>query len=164
MGSERIFNLNSFTTDIIENCLFIIWRHLDFYFLHCIPSDEERRMLAGPTLGGGRIRRLQGIRLRVRILVNCKLPANLEENIDSYYSFAAVTRAQLPRYHRSHHSKIQNFESLSVLNIWSFTFRAYLNISLHWILLYTALNDCFSVHRKASNRVLPIILLHEKFL
>lgn len=74
--TERIFNLNSFTTDIIENCLFIIWRHLDFYFLHCIPSDEERRMLAGPTLAGSRMRRLQGIRLRVRILV--KLSANLE--------------------------------------------------------------------------------------
>ena len=113
--TERIFNLNSFTTDIIENCLFIIWRHLDFYFLHCIPSDEERRMLAGPTLAGSRMRRLQGIRLRVRILV--KLSANLEKNINSYYSFAAVTRAQLPRYHRSHHSKMQNFETLSVLNI-----------------------------------------------
>lgn len=131
--------LTLFTTDIVENCLFIIWRHLDFYFLHCIPSDEERRMLAGPTLAGSRMRRLQGIRLRVRILV--KLSANLEKNIDSYYSFAAVTRAQLPRYHRSHHSKMQNFESLSVLNIWSFTFLAYLNIGLHWIFLRTALID-----------------------
>lgn len=129
--------LTLFTTDIVENCLFIIWRHLDFYFLHCIPSDEERRILAGPTLAGSRMRRLQGIRLRVRILV--KLSANLEKNIDSYYSFAAVTRAQLPRYHRSHHSKMQNFESLSVLNIWSFTFRTYLNIWLHWIFLCTVL-------------------------
>lgn len=46
--------------DIIENCLFILWRHLDFYFLHCIPSDEERRMLAGPTLSSSHMRRLQG--------------------------------------------------------------------------------------------------------
>ena len=46
--------------DIIENCLFILWRHLDFYFVHCIPSDEERRMLAGPTLGSSHMRRLQG--------------------------------------------------------------------------------------------------------
>ena len=75
-------------------------------------------MLAGPTLAGSRMRRLQGIRLRVRIRrILVKLSANLEKNIDSYYSFAAVTRAQLPRYHRSHHSKMQNFESLSVLNI-----------------------------------------------
>lgn len=72
-------------------------------------------MLAGPTLAGSRMRRLQGIRFQVRILV--KLSANLEKNIDSYYSFAAVTRVQLPRYHRSYHSKMQNFESLSVLNI-----------------------------------------------
>ena len=72
-------------------------------------------MLAGPTLAGSRMRRLQGIRLRVRILV--KLSSNLEKNIDSYYSFAAVTRAQLSGYHRSHHSKMQYFESLSVLNI-----------------------------------------------
>ena len=49
------------STDIIENCLFIIWRHLDFYFLHCIPSDEERRMLGGPTLTSSRLRKLQGI-------------------------------------------------------------------------------------------------------
>ena len=67
--------------------------------------------------------------------------ALLEKNVESYYSFAAVTRAQLPRYHRSHHSKMQNFGSLSVLNIWSFTFRAYLNIWLHWIFLCTALID-----------------------
>jgi len=44
---------------VIENCLFILWRHLDFYFLHCIPSDEERRMLAGPTLTSSHMRRLQ---------------------------------------------------------------------------------------------------------
>lgn len=44
---------------IIENCLFILWRHFDFYFLHCIPSDEERRMLAGPPLISSQMRRLQ---------------------------------------------------------------------------------------------------------
>lgn len=44
---------------IIENYLFIIWRHLDFYFLHCIPSDEERRMRGGPSLTDNRMRRLQ---------------------------------------------------------------------------------------------------------
>lgn len=49
------------TPDIIENYLFIIWRHLDFYFLHCIPSDEERRMRGGPSLTDNRMRRLQGI-------------------------------------------------------------------------------------------------------
>lgn len=44
---------------IIENYLFIIWHHLDFYFLHCIPSDEERRMRGGLTLTDSRMRRLQ---------------------------------------------------------------------------------------------------------
>lgn len=43
---------------IIENCLFILWRHLDFYFLRCIPSDEERRILAGPPLISSQMRRL----------------------------------------------------------------------------------------------------------
>ena len=49
------------TSDIIENYLFIIWRHLDFYFIHCIPSDEERRMRGGPSLTDNRMRRLQGV-------------------------------------------------------------------------------------------------------
>ena len=49
------------TPDIVENYLFIIWRHLDFYFLHCIPSDEERRMRGGPSLTDNRMRRLQGV-------------------------------------------------------------------------------------------------------
>lgn len=163
MGSERIFNLNSFTTDIIENCLFIIWRHLDFYFLHCIPSDEERRMLAGPTLAGSRMRRLQGIRLRVRILV--KLSANLEKNIDSYYSFCsrnpcAVT--PLPPQPPQQNAKfwISVGSKHLILHLpCLFKYLATLNFSLHcvdWL--------CLSVHRKASNRVLLIILLHEKFL
>ena len=59
---DRVLKPSFLTTlpDIIENCLFILWRHLDFYFLHCIPSDEERRMLAGPTLSSSHMRRLQG--------------------------------------------------------------------------------------------------------
>lgn len=52
--------LLTYSTDIIENCLFILWRHLDFYFLRCIPSDEERRILAGPPLISSQMRRLHG--------------------------------------------------------------------------------------------------------
>ncbi|XP_031567591.1 nuclear pore complex protein Nup205-like [Actinia tenebrosa] len=42
---------------IIENSLFILWRHLDFYFLHCIPSDEEHSILHGGHVTG-RMRKL----------------------------------------------------------------------------------------------------------
>ncbi|XP_051886493.1 nuclear pore complex protein Nup205 [Pristis pectinata] len=26
---------------IVENCLFILWRHLEYYFLYCVPSDTH---------------------------------------------------------------------------------------------------------------------------
>ncbi|GAB1605006.1 nuclear pore complex protein Nup205-like [Argonauta hians] len=26
---------------IIENCLFILWRHLEYYLLHCVPLDQQ---------------------------------------------------------------------------------------------------------------------------
>lgn len=26
---------------IVENCLFILWRHLEYYFLHCVPTDTH---------------------------------------------------------------------------------------------------------------------------
>ena len=59
------------TPDIIENYLFIIWRHLDFYFLHCIPSDEERRMRGVPSLTDNRMRRLQGVLGIVFVFICC---------------------------------------------------------------------------------------------
>ncbi|BFZ24882.1 hypothetical protein BsWGS_27921 [Bradybaena similaris] len=33
---------------IVENCLYITWRHLDFYLVHCIPADQST--MTTPTL------------------------------------------------------------------------------------------------------------------
>ncbi|CAG5133814.1 unnamed protein product [Candidula unifasciata] len=33
---------------IVENCLYITWRHLDFYLVHCIPADQTT--MTTPTL------------------------------------------------------------------------------------------------------------------
>ncbi|XP_071943661.1 nuclear pore complex protein Nup205-like [Antedon mediterranea] len=30
---------------ILENCLFLIWRHLEFYFIHCQPTDLNNSLL-----------------------------------------------------------------------------------------------------------------------
>lgn len=32
---------------IIETCLFVIWRHLEFYLLYCTPSDPKTSLLPG---------------------------------------------------------------------------------------------------------------------
>ncbi|XP_056621541.1 nuclear pore complex protein Nup205 isoform X1 [Triplophysa dalaica] len=40
---------------IIETCLFVIWRHLEFYLLYCTPSDPKTSLLPGyKDVGGGR--------------------------------------------------------------------------------------------------------------
>ncbi|XP_059166343.1 nuclear pore complex protein Nup205-like isoform X2 [Physella acuta] len=33
---------------IVENCLYILWRHLEFYLVHCIPADQSS--MTAPTL------------------------------------------------------------------------------------------------------------------
>ncbi|XP_051513137.1 nuclear pore complex protein Nup205-like isoform X2 [Myxocyprinus asiaticus] len=41
---------------IIETCLFVIWRHLEFYLLYCTPSDPKDLLMPGykdPSLGRG---------------------------------------------------------------------------------------------------------------
>ncbi|XP_048578619.1 nuclear pore complex protein Nup205 isoform X2 [Nematostella vectensis] len=43
---------------IIESSLFILWRHLDYFYLRCIPSDEENTLL-NQGQASTRMRRLQ---------------------------------------------------------------------------------------------------------
>ncbi|XP_061677386.1 nuclear pore complex protein Nup205 isoform X2 [Syngnathoides biaculeatus] len=35
---------------IIETCLFVLWRHLEYYLLHCTPSDPKDSPVPGATL------------------------------------------------------------------------------------------------------------------
>uniref|UniRef100_A0A669EJ08 Nucleoporin 205 n=1 Tax=Oreochromis niloticus TaxID=8128 RepID=A0A669EJ08_ORENI len=35
---------------VIETCLFVLWRHLEYYLLHCIPTDPKDSLLPGSTL------------------------------------------------------------------------------------------------------------------
>lgn len=46
------------TPVIIETCLFILWRHLEYYLLHCTPTDSQDSLFASRTLF--KSRRLQG--------------------------------------------------------------------------------------------------------
>ena len=33
--------------DIIEACLFVLWRHLEYYLLYCTPTDPKDSLLPG---------------------------------------------------------------------------------------------------------------------
>lgn len=42
-------------SDVIETCLFVLWRHLEYYLLHCIPTDPKDSLLPGSTLYRSRL-------------------------------------------------------------------------------------------------------------
>ncbi|KAM4733383.1 LOW QUALITY PROTEIN: nuclear pore complex protein Nup205 [Anableps anableps] len=35
---------------VIETCLFVLWRHLEYYLLHCTPSDPKDSLVPGTSL------------------------------------------------------------------------------------------------------------------
>lgn len=43
----KLLSLCSF---IIETCLFILWRHLEYYLLHCTPTDSQDSLFASRSL------------------------------------------------------------------------------------------------------------------
>ena len=47
-------------SDILENCLFIIWRHLEYYLLHCVPADQQPLAFQSVAHRQQQMRRLQG--------------------------------------------------------------------------------------------------------
>ncbi|XP_007951107.1 nuclear pore complex protein Nup205 [Orycteropus afer afer] len=46
-NGAKLLSLCSF---IIETCLFIFWRHLEYYLLHCTPTDSQDALFASRTL------------------------------------------------------------------------------------------------------------------
>ncbi|XP_064596049.1 nuclear pore complex protein Nup205-like [Liolophura sinensis] len=46
---------------IIENCLFVLWRHLEFYLLHCVPMDKQPSLYQVHVKRNRQLRRLQDI-------------------------------------------------------------------------------------------------------
>ena len=47
--------------DIIENCLYILWRHLSFYLEQCKPVDMEPDLVLPGLTSRPAMRRLQGV-------------------------------------------------------------------------------------------------------
>lgn len=43
------------TSDVIETCLFVLWRHLEYYLLHYTPSDPKDPLLSGNRLYRSRL-------------------------------------------------------------------------------------------------------------
>ncbi|KAL5010671.1 hypothetical protein ScPMuIL_012976 [Solemya velum] len=44
---------------IIENCLFILWRHLEYYLIHCVPTDQQPSIYQSHIKRQQQMRRLQ---------------------------------------------------------------------------------------------------------
>ncbi|XP_040893466.1 nuclear pore complex protein Nup205 isoform X1 [Toxotes jaculatrix] len=40
---------------VIETCLFVLWRHLEYYLLHCTPTDPKDPLLPGASLYRSRL-------------------------------------------------------------------------------------------------------------
>ncbi|XP_028263251.1 nuclear pore complex protein Nup205 isoform X1 [Parambassis ranga] len=40
---------------VIETCLFVLWRHLEYYLLHCTPTDPKDSVLPGASLYRSRL-------------------------------------------------------------------------------------------------------------
>lgn len=47
--------LTLFPLDVIETCLFVLWRHLEYYLLHCTPSDPKDSVMPGAALFRSRL-------------------------------------------------------------------------------------------------------------
>ena len=53
--------LDNCLTDIAENLLYILWRHLQFYLVHCKPMGGARELgMGGASLSKPRMRKLHG--------------------------------------------------------------------------------------------------------
>ncbi|KAL8613661.1 hypothetical protein ACOMHN_029753 [Nucella lapillus] len=44
---------------ILENCLFIVWRHLEYYLLHCVPASQQPQAFQNLAQQQQQMRRLQ---------------------------------------------------------------------------------------------------------
>ena len=47
-------------SDILENCLYILWHHLDFYLLHCVPVEPGSTLFRAHMKKQHQMRSLQG--------------------------------------------------------------------------------------------------------
>uniref|UniRef100_A0A8C3ASK9 Nucleoporin 205 n=1 Tax=Cyclopterus lumpus TaxID=8103 RepID=A0A8C3ASK9_CYCLU len=45
--------LLSLCSYVIETCLFVLWRHLEYYLLHCSPTDPKDSLMPGANSFGG---------------------------------------------------------------------------------------------------------------
>lgn len=52
---HRSSALTFFLLDVIETCLFVLWRHLEYYLLHCTPSDPKDSVMPGAALFRSRL-------------------------------------------------------------------------------------------------------------
>ncbi|XP_062599347.1 nuclear pore complex protein Nup205-like [Saccostrea cucullata] len=46
---------------ILENCLFMLWRHLEYYLIHCVPVNQQTSAYQSQTRRHTQLRRLQDL-------------------------------------------------------------------------------------------------------
>lgn len=59
LSTSPLLVSNLTAVDMVENCLFILWRHLEFYLIHCVPADQGTSLFQ-LNVRKQRLRRLQG--------------------------------------------------------------------------------------------------------
>ncbi|KAL3882663.1 hypothetical protein ACJMK2_028981 [Sinanodonta woodiana] len=50
-----------FLSYILENCLFLLWRHLEYYLIHCVPLEKQPSVYQGYIRRQQQMRRLQDV-------------------------------------------------------------------------------------------------------
>uniref|UniRef100_A0A8C3GAA1 Nucleoporin 205 n=1 Tax=Cyclopterus lumpus TaxID=8103 RepID=A0A8C3GAA1_CYCLU len=55
--------LLSLCSYVIETCLFVLWRHLEYYLLHCSPTDPKDSLMPGASLYRSRLTDGRGLGL-----------------------------------------------------------------------------------------------------
>lgn len=52
-GGSHLSRFNALTptvhSDVIETCLFVLWRHLEYYLMYCSPTDPKDALLPGAS-------------------------------------------------------------------------------------------------------------------
>lgn len=83
-NQAKMLSLCSYT---VENCLFVLWRHLEYYFLHCSPTDSQSSALMGAS-HRGRLQDTYSMELTVEGR-NYGMSRTTQQDIDQLRSEAA---------------------------------------------------------------------------
>ena len=93
------FDLRWFSPDVVENLLYLLWRHLTYYMVHCKPVDPELTLgISG--ISHTSMRRMQG-KHNVTIVTT-----ELEITVGHWPISAKFTLARYPAHAMCNRSRV----------------------------------------------------------